>query len=105
VLCVIGFVMDVLLVEGAVIGSRPAMTAQGVHTDSVAAVAGKQAEFEVEEVERSAKMAAMMQHFLAVGEVEHCPAKTAAALEYFQEKVEIGVDCCYTKNWVVRWML
>lgn len=76
----IGFVMDVLLVEGAVIGSRPAMTAQGVHTDSVAAVAGKQAEFEVEEVERSAKMAAMMQHFLADVGADHCFAMTSAAI-------------------------
>lgn len=78
--CVVGVVMDVLVAEGAAVGSRPAMTAQGVHRDSVAAVAGKQAEFEVAEVERSAKMAATMQRFLADVGAEHCFAMTAAAI-------------------------
>lgn len=93
VLRMIGSAIEMLMLEGAVIGLRTAMTAQGVHRDSVAAVVGKQAEVEDEEAQQSAKMVATMQRFLVEAVADHCFAKTAAVMQRFL--VEVVVDHCF----------
>jgi hypothetical protein len=72
--------------EWAVIGSRTAMTALGVHRDSAAAAVGKQAGFEVEETGQSPRMAAVTQRFLL--EAERCFARVAAMTQHFLLEAE-----------------
>jgi hypothetical protein len=90
------------IVERAAVGSRTAMRALGAHTGSVAGVAGKQADSEVEEAEQSARSTAALQYFPA--EVERCFARTTALFQYFQEAAGIEADCRHMRNWVVTWM-
>ena len=126
---VTGVAIDVLNVEEVATGLRPAMTAREAHKGSVAAVAGKQAELEVEKVERcfarkvefeswggAEHCFARKVEFESEGaehcfareveieseEVEHCSAKTAVMLQYFLVEVGIVAGYCRRRNWVVR---
>ena len=91
---VTGVAIDVLNAEEAAAGLRPAMTAREAHKGSVAAVAGKQAELEVEKVEH--RFARKVE--VASEEVEHCSARMAAMMHYFP--AEAGY--CRRRNWVAR---
>jgi hypothetical protein len=125
---VAGVAIDILNVEEAATGLRSAMTALEVHKGSVAAVAGKRAEVESEEVEhcfaRKVEFESEgVEHCLArmvevdsvevehcparkveveSEEVEHCSARTAVMLRYFPVEAGIEAGQCRRKNWVVR---
>jgi hypothetical protein len=93
-------------------GLRSAMTAREAHKGSVAVVAGKQAELEVEvehcfarKVEFESEGA---EHCFAreieveSEEVEHCSARTAVMLQNFLAEAGIEAGYCRRRNWVVR---
>ena len=95
---VTGVAIDVLNVEEAATGLRSAMTVREAHKGSVAAVAGKQAELEVEKVEHCFARKVEVES----EEVEHCSARMAVMLQYFP--AEAGIEAGYRrrKNWVAR---
>ena len=110
---VAGVAIDVLKVEEVSTGLRSAMTAREAHRGSVAAVAGKQAELEVEKVEHCFARKVEFEsegweHCFArkvefeFEEVEHCSARTAVMFQYFL--VEVGIEAGYRRrrNWAVR---
>src|SRR3954447_18957279 len=99
--------------ERVATGLKPAMTAREAHKGSVAVVAGKQAELEVEKVEHCFARKVEFEcegpeHCFAreveieCEEVEHCSARTAAMLQYFLAEAGIEAGYCRMRNWVVR---
>lgn len=95
---VTGVAIDVLNAEEAAAGLRSAMTAREAHKGSVAAVADKQAELEVEKVEHCFARKFEVES----GEVEHCSARTAVMLQYFPAEAGIEAGYCRRRNWVAR---
>jgi hypothetical protein len=112
---VAGVAIDMLIVEEVAIGLRSAMTAREAHKGSVAAVAGMQAGFEVEKVERCfARRVGFgfesegVEHRLArkveieSEKVEHCSARTAVTFQYFLAEAGIEMGYYRRRNWAVR---
>ena len=95
---VTGVAIDVLNAEEAATGLKPAMTAREAHKGSVAAVAGKQAELEVEQVEHCFARKVEFES----EEVGHCSARTAVMLQYFPAEAGIETGYCRRRNWVAR---